>query len=431
MNRTLHPQTLMVFCVLVVSIVMAAPCNAVQDIPVDDEFRSKVEKLLFQLEADSLLERRKAARQLTEMGPGILDVIDNGDFEFSDDAAESLTVIRSALEMQLSQSVMRSSKITMKGTMSLQEVFDELSKQSGNRIVGHEHTRAEVDVDCTDEDFWSVFDDVLDQAGLTVQPYGSQPGELKVATRPDTQIDRSDSANYVGAFRVEAIRCESTRDFISPAIDHCRLTLQVSWEPRLRPIALRGAMADIAVIDENDEPISVKGRDGFISAVVRQNIPEVELRVPFDLIDRDVKKISRLKATMSAVIPGRIETFKFDLTKDKPGAAVTKADATVTFGGVKKNVDVYSVGIRLSFKDANNALESHRGWVLQNEMYFIDNEGKKIQHNGLETRQHSKNEISINYIFANSPGTATLVYRSPAVIFTMPLEIDLRDIDLP
>ena len=399
---------------------------------IDPKIRREAETLFQKLEADSLIERRKAASRLVELGPEVLDVLDEIDREWSDDATEVLKTIRKQLELELSSQAMQSSLVTLHGKMTVEEACRKLAAMTGNRIVGVEGRREQVQLDFEAADFWVALDDLLDQANLTISPYGGGDRGLNVISSGGQRTARSDLATYQGAFRIEPIRCTAVRDFGSPSVDQIRLTLQIAWEPRLVPIGIRAAMADVAILDENGDPIAVRRRDSVLSAAVQAEVPQIEFDIPFERVERDIKKISRLRASVKAVIPGRRETFRFKKLKEREkGESQKIADATVTFRGVQKNVDVYSVGVQLAFSNAKNALESHRGWVFQNEVFLLDPDGKSVKPIGLETVRQAKNDVVINYIFERDPAECTLIYRSPAAIFEMPLEIDLRDIDLP
>ena len=45
----------------------------------------------------------------------------------------------------------------------------------------------------------------------------------------------------------------------------------------------------------------------------------------------------------------------------------------------RKNGDIYDVSMRVRFDRAANALESHRGWIYDNECYMVDGKGRRIR----------------------------------------------------
>ena len=149
-------------------------------------------------------------------------------------------------------------------------------------------------------------------------------------------------------------------------------------------------------------------------------------------MDRQIEEIKSLKATVDAVLPGRAELFRFKkVSRLKSGHKISKAGAHVSYGGTRKNEDVYSVKVSLSFDEENNALESHQGWVFQNEVYLLDDEGKREDALSLETLQQDNERVTVNYYFLEEPGDRTLVYRTPSTIVKLPVELELTKIPMP
>ena len=135
-----------------------------------------------------------------------------------------------------------------------------------------------------------------------------------------------------------------------------------------------------------------------------------------------------------ALIPGRVETFQFDRRLDQArGMELRKAGATVVLDRVRKNGGLYQVLIRVRFDEARNALESHRGWVFQNEAFMIDAKGQRIANAGLEATRQSSEEVGVAYLFPLADGLdgCKFVYRTPAMILEMPVDYELKDIPLP
>ena len=79
----------------------------------------------------------------------------------------------------------------------------------------------------------------------------------------------------------------------------------------------------------------------------------------------------------------------------------------------------------------NNALESHQGWVFQNQVYLENEKGEREESIGLETMQQDNSKVTIRYLFIEDPGNRTLVYKTPAAIVKMPVTIELKKIPLP
>jgi hypothetical protein len=92
--------------------------------------------------------------------------------------------------------------------------------------------------------------------------------------------------------------------------------------------------------------------------------------------------------------------------------------------------------MRVQFDETAGALESHRGWVLQNVSYLVGADGERIEHVGFETTHQSEVEIGMAYLFElpevqDSLAGIAWEYKSPAAIMQLPIEYELTDIRLP
>jgi hypothetical protein len=78
-------------------------------------------------------------------------------------------------------------------------------------------------------------------------------------------------------------------------------------------------------------------------------------------------------------------------------------------------------------------LESHRGWIYANPAYLINAEGEKIEVAGLEATREGPDEVGLSFKFAiDKPPTGyKFVYKTPAAILKMPVEYELKNIELP
>ena len=85
---------------------------------------------------------------------------------------------------------------------------------------------------------------------------------------------------------------------------------------------------------------------------------------------------------------------------------------------VRKNQDLYQLRVRVRFDKPSNALESHRGWIFNNEAYLVDSNGERMENAGFETTRQERNEVGLSYLF-DAPGgleKCKFVYKTPAII---------------
>ncbi|MCA9267388.1 MAG: hypothetical protein KDA41_02910 [Planctomycetales bacterium] len=428
----LTTATIVAVCLLAPAADPAAPAQRIQ-----------VGKLVRQLGSDQLAQRDAAQRSLIEMGPAILDLLDEVPPQSSAEVNARLTRVRETLTAQAVEAATAPSRVTLDvRDAPLSEVLREIEKQTGNRIVdkrsdfGQKAEDVPITAALEGAPYWQALDAVLDQAGMTTYEYSGEKNATAVIGRQQGMPPRSKAATYTGVFRIEATQVEAIRDLRNPANHVTRLHLEVGWEPRLAPIALAQPLATVELVAADETKLPVAGESGTIEADVNSASVVAELPIALEPVARSVEKIAALRGELEVLLPGRVETFQFrDLAKIKAQGNVEskKASATVIVQSVDKNGDVYDVRMVLRFDQAANALESHRGWVLGNDAYLLDPNGARVENAGYETIRQTANEVGFAYKFVVDGDLADYVfcYRTPAAIVQKKIPYELRDIPLP
>ena len=235
-----------------------------------------------------------------------------------------------------------------------------------------------------------------------------------------------------GVMRFEVTRIDSSRSFTSPQLNHGSLTIKMHWEPRIAPIAIDVPLNKFKIIDEFDKTYLAEDPQVVLPGMVTQSIPELEFPIRTALFDRQVEQLKTVQGVVRAVLPGRIETFKFkDVTAQAEGTSQTKAGATVTYLGARPNEELWGVRITLQFDDENNALDSHQSWVTNNVVMLVDQDGKRDEPFAQEVYLQSGKAVGIEYFFGENPKGKDLVYRTPAAIVNLDLPFNIEGIPLP
>jgi hypothetical protein len=213
-----------------------------------------------------------------------------------------------------------------------------------------------------------------------------------------------------------------------------KLTVDAVWEPRVRPIVLEVPLADASAKDESGQPIGIDRTEGTLEVPVEAAGAAVEIEFPLEAPARNVKSLAALKGKLTAVVLGKIESFEFaDIDKAK-SAEVERGGVTVVVENCRKNGDIYDVSMRVRFDRAANALESHRGWIYDNECYMADAKGNRIENAGLEATLLGTNEVGVSYKFnleGGTPAKYKFIYKTPAAIIRIPIEFEIKSVDLP
>ena len=118
--------------------------------------------------------------------------------------------------------------------------------------------------------------------------------------------------------------------------------------------------------------------------------------------------------------------------KDAKKVEQHRAGVTVTVDEVRQDGDAWEVRMRVRFDNAANALETFRSWVYNNEAYLNGPKGQ-IPNGGFETTQQDKNEVGVAYKFdlPDGPAGLTFVYKTPAMLTSVPLPFEFKKLPLP
>ena len=401
----------------------------------------KLRKLIVQLEDEALTVRNQAEEAIIKLGPDILDLLPIPTEKMQLELKTRLGRIRVVVQKEAIDAFSKPTTLTLQGEMKLSEAIAKIEKQTGNTLVdfrerfNQEAVDSVLKLDLAEVPFWKGIDSLLDAAELTVYNYSDAEtaGKLPFVARSNQEAKRGERGIYAGLFRLEARNVESTRDLRTPAASGLRLTTDIAWEPRIRPILLQIPQADLKAVDESGGELAIDG-ETVIEVPIEGSNSGVELVIPLKLPKRSVTKIGSLKGKLTAVIPGRPETFQFSGLNTAKDVAQERGGVIVTLEQARKNDDLEEIRIRLKFDKSANALESHRGWIYNNEAYLLDKEGKQIESGGLEARLVEVNEVGLSYVFdleGRKLSDCKFVYKTPAAIYKIPVDFEIREIELP
>ncbi|MBL9124090.1 MAG: hypothetical protein JNG90_10695 [Planctomycetaceae bacterium] len=391
-----------------------------------------------ELDAPERAKRDAAEQKLLELGAPALEVLPPSSARSSAELKQRLDRVRAVLEMARAEAFAQASHVTLAGEHKLSEILAALEKQTGNRVYdyreqfGQDATDPTLKVAFDKTPFWAAIDQLLDDAGLTLYAYADQPG-LAVVNRGGAQLQRAKRAFYSGAFRFEPVEFASRRDLRNPENASLSLSLEISWEPRLVPLAIKQPLDDVEAVDDQGNKLAVSTAEGELEAPLDRGAVAVELPIPFALPPRSAAKIAKFTGTLTALVPGGLEKFTFTDLEKARNVEQRKAGVAVTLEHVRKNNQVWEARVRLRFDNRTGALESHRNWLASAQIYLVGADGKQIVPDASETTVSNEEELGMAFLFDRPQGVAglSLVYQAPAVILTLPVEYELKDLELP
>jgi len=399
----------------------------------------RVRQLLRQLDSPQLSQRDAAEEELLKLGPQVLELLPQRIDPGKAEVAQRVGRIRLKLERARAASGMEPSRVTLRSAMTLEKILAALEQQTGNKISAARLGAAsplmakQIDVDFPQAPFWQALDDLLDRAGLSVYPFGEQ-GAIELAARPArAQSAGSGRVSYAGPFRFEAVSLLAQRDLRLPDSESLKLEMDVFWEPRLAPITLKQHLADVRATDDQGRSIAVQSPEAALEIAVGRGPIAKRFTLPMALPPREARKLARLRGALRALVPGPLETFRFDaLGRAKPAPKRT-ASVVVTLESAAKTGEVAEVRVLVRFDRADEALASHRTWIFNNPAFLEDRDGKAVTPDSASPTRQTDNEVGIAYQFriAQPLDSYAMVYQTPVTIFFARLEYEFRDLPLP
>lgn len=402
------------------------------------ELEAKVKALVRQLDSDQQSKREAAEKELIALGEEVLPLLPAINSKTPAEVKNRLGRVRKALMDAAIAATTRPKFVTLAGEMLLSEALAAVEKQTGNRIVDsreEDKSDPKVKLELNNAPFWEALDTILDAAGLTLYNYDSEQGSLSYIARQGDSLARIGRGSYSGIFRLEPTKIEIDASLRNPADKSLRLTVDAAWEPRVRPVVIMLPLADFKAVDENGNVIEVDSSDGELEFPVEGAGAGVEVDIPLKIPPRSVAKIASIKGKLTADMLGRQETFEFANPESKKGAEEERGGVTVILDQCRKVDELLEVRMRVKFDKSNRALESHRGWIYNNPCYLEDAKGERVEQAAIEASLLDDNEVGIVYRFdlgdeANA-AKYKLVYKTPAAIISVPVEFELKNIELP
>jgi hypothetical protein len=385
---------------------------------------------LERLRNGTLDERQAAEKQILEAGTRALIFLPVVPSSESGEFREALIRIRDAIQSRAVDEYSRPSIITLKGAFSAADILLDIMDQSDNLITIEELPTEKTEVDFKDTPFWEAIDLILDKFGLVIEST-STDGSMKLAKSEDHR-PRSGIASYAGVFRLEPLRLDSTRTVLPSRLSNLGISIDVAWEPRLRPVYFYFPMNSVSAECDNGELLSAANPTAKPEFTPGES-SSLEASLMLTLPSRQAKKIVRLSGELMAAIPGAPVQIQFTDLDLKQPEEQTVGKLKVVLESVSKRDEIYECKLKVTVGDAGSSMDSFRGWLLSNEAYVIDAAGKRVDNAGWNTYEMNAESFGLTYFFELAAGSKEhkLVYVAPGAVTQQTVEFELKDIPLP
>ena len=394
-----------------------------------------VRRAIMFLDSGQLQQRQQAELALIDQGPQVLDLLPTNLEPFSSEVRSRLDRIRQKLYTQVAVQTSNGSRFSLSGVYRFSDVIRELESQTGNVITTSRDVGDTIELRLKDTPFHQALDNILDLANLDIEPYfAPNPNQILIKPRLEGVQNRENRGQYVGPFRIAATNINTSRDLRNPMRANCAITLQLSWEPRVRPLYLSMSTSSLRAVDDTGHELTSL-LDGEKTLNVEGTAPLVELEIPFSMPAKQAVNLSAVRGVISAMVPGRKEHFEFSNlhTASSFPKQQRRAGVITTLNSVRQSEGQTIVELTLHYKDAGNAFESHRGWTTRNRVYLTSGEKTLAENASRETIEQKKQSVTYRFTFETEADLQKLAfhYHTPALLMERQVEFELHDIPLP
>lgn len=395
--------------------------------------RNQVVQLLEQLDAPQAAQRHAAESQLIELGEPIRSLLPADSAELPREIRQRLARIRQRLRpvSQSGEQPSVGSDVRLAGAATLEAALDAISRDA--RVEFKHSLPAETPITPYDGPlpFWHALDYVLDQAHLDIDYYGGDATTLRLQPRRAGRPSRVDSAAYAGIFRLEPTIVTSRRVLRNDELSGLSVEVELSWQPGITPIGVTLPLNQLAATLDDDQRVQAQSPVGNIDIATGREIPSTDLRLPLQLPAGRPGKITSLSGQIRSLLPGVVHRFEMPL--HTVSARESVGSVTVQLEDVRKNGDLHEVRLGVEFQSPGAAMESHRGFLLDNEVYVLASDGARVEHLGYQLYRQSQTGIGIAYLFdiGSTVADAKLIYVTPTSVVQNEINFLIENIPLP
>lgn len=391
----------------------------------------EAQRLLRQLDSDSLAQRDAAEKEWIALGPKMTPYLPAVNKRLSTEVTLRLHRIRAALDLAAIENRLEGGKLTLEGKLSLRAALKKLETVGDIRFSTDERMNEEIQVDLQDVSFWSALDTVLDAATLDIDLYGDKKSlDLFPNVR---KVMRRERTAYTGAFRAEPTMIELSRDLSSDTPGRMTVSVQMAWEPLATPIFMNVPAKTIRAILDNESQLSAINPLANPELTPVEGTLATELSLQFAAPARDCEQIKEMSLEVVALLPGSLQTFRFEELEAKEEIKLKHGDLTIALEPIRKSGEFTEFQMSILLNDPNGVFDSYRGWVLNKEAYVLDPKGKRLENQGFHTRRLADNEVGVSYLFEipDNPQGYVFVYEIPGSVVKKTISLQMKNIPLP
>lgn len=402
----------------------------------DAALRDRVLQLIERLDDPKPAARDEAEARLIKLGARALPLLPDPASVTSKERKERLDKVRAALRQAQEQTNTDASRITIQAkAIRLSEALGLIQKQTGNGIkdlreqLGVEVTNPAFDLDIQNVPFHEALDRVAKLAEVSVNAFTGDGTIGITAGMPS----KDPLIQYVGPFRVAFKQMTEIRD-LQAGTSAASAQLEVSWEPRLRPMLLTLKSDGLSAKDDKNREVKPQAMMESNEVALHADNPAVEMNLNLEAPDRSAVKLSSFRVNAEVTLPAGFKIFRFPSLAQE-NVTQTQGEVSVTLQNVEIDEQVWKVNVELVYPGTGPAFESYRQGLFNNRLWLQKADGSRFEHNGgFSNTSADGGKLGFEYLFVDVPGKLAdyqLVYETPSKVITIPLEFEFKNVPLP
>lgn len=409
----------------------------------DSAVSREVGQLLRDLDAASRATRQAAEKRLLELGPAVVSHLPPPELLPNAAVRDAVARVRIELERRQARASIEPSRVTLRGIRPLRDWIAELTRQSGNAIdvsdVAADVLDRPVGLQMEGEPFWNAVA-LLSTRTETRLRSDRTSRRLRLDASGPAAGDRELSADYRTPFRIAATSVQSRE--IAGRTDRqlVRIGLEVTPEPRLRPLFVQFAASDCTA-KAGDRELLPHNPDASYELPVAEGGGRFPITLDFVAPAKLDREPLRIRGRFNITTAAGSEAIRFSelaqAVTNRLGVARRRGGVTVTlhkaaFAKAELRGHEARVAVSVAYDSGGPAFESHRQWMLHNEVFLETSDGQRVALNGgHETSRQADGAIAVEYRFVNLPDPLPnyqFVYVAPTLIIDVPVDFELRGI---
>jgi len=397
----------------------------------------EVKRLIDELGAPTRAARTAAEKRLLELGPAALPLFPAPDLLGSVSVRVSVDRIRHELERRQARDSIHPSVVSLHGARPLREWIAEISRQTRNRLDGSDLPESILDrpltLDVAEKPFWATLDEVLKTSRLSFEPESARRG-LHLTALNDEPQQPAETIGYAGPFRLSALPAQ-----LSPK-RLLRVALYAQPEPRLRPLFLQFATADITAESEG-VPFKSFNPDASYELAVNEAGGRSRMQLDFVVPEGASPRQVDLRGSFRMTTAADAAAVRFvDIAKPADGKPLgierRRGGVTVSLQRVRREPKTdgtceLRIAITVAYDSGGPAFESHRTWIMHNEVFLEVGEMRVPLNGGFETTLQADGAVGMEYRFISLPDPLpeyAFVYMAPTLIVDVPVRFALESV---